>query len=206
MDIATIFIRFAIVFLLSLLFGIQRQRSHKPTGFGPFIFVSVGSCALAIIATTIQTDNPLPLLGSIVTGIGFLGAGALVKTTDKIFGFTTAASIWVFAIFGLIIGVGQYYEGTILYALIWLVVLFDNYFEKKGVGLYQRKMVITTSTIIGTKEIDKILPRNRVLAIEMNKDTEKMVITYLIEGSKDELNHLPKTLYTQEWFESCKLE
>ena len=44
-------------------------------------------------AVSLGFEDPIPLLGAIVTGIGFLGAGALIKTTDKIFGFTTAASI-----------------------------------------------------------------------------------------------------------------
>ena|SRR5659263_171028 len=100
MELLIILLRLTLTFALSLIFGYERQRSHKPIGFGTFIFVSVGSCGLAITAT-ILSENPLPLLGSVVTGIGFLGAGALIKTNEKTFGFTTAASVWLFAIFGI---------------------------------------------------------------------------------------------------------
>ncbi|MCX6706574.1 MAG: MgtC/SapB family protein [Candidatus Woesearchaeota archaeon] len=153
MEPQIILFRFAITFVLSFLYGLERQRAHKPTGFGTFIFVAVGSCGLAITAMTMNTDNPLSLLSAIVTGIGFLGAGALIKTTDKIFGFTTAASIWVFAIFGLIIGVGDYLVGMIIYALVWVIILSDNYLEKKGIGSYQRKILITTNRIMNEKDV-----------------------------------------------------
>ena len=93
METLTIVIRLLAVFILSLIFGIERQRSHKPVGFGTFIFVAIGSCALAIAATIIDIDDRIIILGSIVTGIGFLGAGALIRNNDKIFGFTTAASL-----------------------------------------------------------------------------------------------------------------
>ena len=206
MDINIIILRFLIVFVLAIVFGIERQRSHKPTGFGTFIFVAIGSCGLSIIALTLNTENPLPLLGSIVTGIGFLGAGALIRTTDRIHGFTTAASIWVFAIFGIIIGVGAYVEGLIIYGLIWVVILVDNYYEKRGIGTYQRKLVLITNKIINNKEVDRLLPKKRLLSIEIKKDSKQLILTYLIQGTKEELNLLPKVLYDQEWFGSCHLE
>src|SRR3989338_5532799 len=101
MEFFTLATRFCIVFLLALMFGLERQRAHKPVSFGTFIFVSMGACALALTATSIDIEDRIIILGSIVTGIGFLGAGALIKTSDRIFGFTTAASIWIMAIFGI---------------------------------------------------------------------------------------------------------
>ncbi|MBN2423336.1 MgtC/SapB family protein [Candidatus Woesearchaeota archaeon] len=157
MNIITIVARFTITFILSVIFGVERQKSHKPIGFGTFIFVAVGSCSLAIIALDLNAENPLPLLSAIVTGIGFLGAGALIKTTDKIFGFTSAASIWIFAIFGLSIGTGQYIIGLISYVIIWIVTFYDIYLEKKGIGSYQKRVGITTNRIINEKEIKNIL-------------------------------------------------
>ena len=90
-ELPTIIFRFVLAFVLALLFGFNRQKAHKPTGFVTYIFVAIGSCALSMAAILIS-ENPLPLLAAIVTGIGFLGAGALIKTSDKVFGFTSAAS------------------------------------------------------------------------------------------------------------------
>ncbi len=211
MDVETILIRFGITFLLALVFGFERQRSHKPIGFGTFIFVAIGSCGLGIIALSIPADNPLVMLGAIVTGIGFLGAGALIKATDKIFGFTTAASIWVFAIFGLMIGLGEYLMGSLTYGAIWFVVLFDRYLEAKAIGSYQRRLVITTCKLVSEKEIKDMFLRSRITKYKLittfvEKPTTKLSKTYLIEGRKEDINKIPQNLLDKDWFESCKLE
>ncbi|MFH2028250.1 MAG: MgtC/SapB family protein [Nanoarchaeota archaeon] len=210
MEINMIILKLAITFFLALLFGLERQRAHKPIGFGTFIFVAIGSCGLAMVALDMNKENPLPLLGSIVTGIGFLGAGALIKTTDKIFGFTTAAGIWVFAIFGLLIGVGEYVTGIAVYFAIWLVIILDNYLESSGIGPYQRKLVIETNRIVSDKEIKKTLLLNtrshKLISLDINKSENKITAVYLISSKKNNLNQLPGILFKSEWVNSCKIE
>jgi putative Mg2+ transporter-C (MgtC) family protein len=207
METLTILIRFFIVFILSLIFGIERQRAHKPVGFGTFIFVAIGSCSLAIAATTIDIENRIIILGSIVTGIGFLGAGALIKNNDKIFGFTTAASIWIFAIFGLIIGVGQYLEGIIIYIFIWMVIIIDKILENKGIGSYRKKITINTNRIINEKDIALLInTKKNLIGINADKKNNKLSLTYLISGNKNDLNSIPQKLFRESWFDSFKVE
>ena len=211
MEISVILLRLIITFVLSTIFGIERQRSHKPIGFGAFIFVSVGACGLAITATIIDLENPLPLLSAIVTGIGFLGAGALIKTNDKTFGFTTSASIWVFSIFGISTGVGEYFIGFSIYILTWIVIFFDKLFEKKGVGHYQKKLIINTNRIVDEIEIKNQLlsvgsKRSKFMSIDVDKKNSKISVTYLIEGTAEEIYRIPKTLFEKDWFDSCKIE
>ncbi len=210
MEIPLVILRLTIIFIMALLFGLERQRSHKPIGFGTFIFVSAGSCALAIIAVDLDSINPFPLLGAIVTGIGFLGAGALIRTTDKIFGFTTAASIWLFAILGLIIGLEEYWIGLNLYLIIWIVVLFDQILAKKGIGSYQQKIVVCTNKIVDENEIIKILKENgvkkyKLITLELNKKKGGLSLTFLIEGSKERIKKIHMALLNIEWFESCQI-
>src|SRR3989338_11200996 len=89
MEINLIVLRLLPVLIGSLFFGLIRQKLHKPISFGTFTFVSFGSCALALLSLVIPGGSPLLLVGSIVTGIGFLGAGALMRTPDKTLGFTS---------------------------------------------------------------------------------------------------------------------
>jgi len=210
MDYFTLILRFIIVFVASALFGLERQRTHKPVGFGTFIFVSLGACALAMIPTALSIDNPLAIISAIVTGIGFLGAGALIKTTDKIFGFTTAASIWAFAILGLTIGLGLYPIAGIMYALIWAIILIDWYFEKHGIGSYQRKLTIIANKLDIGKEIkkavDKFTIKNKLIITDINRKENKLTMVYLIEGAKEELNNIPQHFYEKQWLDSCKIE
>ena len=209
MELSIILLRLILTFVLSMIFGYERQRSHKPIGFGTFIFVSVGSCGLAITATLLN-ENPLPLLGSVVTGIGFLGAGALIKTNEKTFGFTTAASVWLFAIFGIIIGVGQYTIGITVYLITWVIIYFDKVFEKKGMGYYQKKLIINTNKIVDKSDIKEIFlqgnERHKFVGIDVDKRNNKIAITYLIEGTSEDIYKISKKLYEMEWFDSCKFE
>ena len=206
--ITTVILRLTITFILALIFGYDRQKSHKPIGFGTYVFVTMGACGLALTAISIAPENPLPLLSAIVTGIGFLGAGALIKTGDRIFGFTSASSIWAFAIFGLLIGLGQYLIALTLYTSIWGVILFDKNLEKRGAGSHQTKISITTNAIIDEKEIRQILMLNtkkqKIMSTEVDKKNNTLSITYLIEGRKEDLNKLPKKLFEKPWFHSYK--
>jgi putative Mg2+ transporter-C (MgtC) family protein len=199
--------RVLFTFVLSVLFGFARQRAHKPVGFGTYTFVSVGSCALAITAVNLYPENPLSLLGAIVTGIGFLGAGALIKTTDKIFGFTSASAVWLFAVFGLVVGVGEYVTASIIYALIWAVIVIDGHLKKKGIGSYQRKLTITTNRIIDEKEIEKELGSNfKKMFIKVDKKNGKISVSYLVEGTKDQVREIPERLAKDEWLEYFEIE
>lgn len=210
MEIISLLIRFIITFVSAMLFGFERQRSHKPIGFGTFVFVGVGSCGLAMAAVSINKENPLPLLSGIVTGIGFLGAGALIKTNDKIFGVTTAASIWAFAIFGILIGVGEYLAGMMIYLFMWFVVIIDRYLENKGIGSYQRKLVIKTNRMVPDKDIRNLLlihlKRFKIVSVDIDKSNKTITTTYIVEGVKEEINKLTNLLYKTEWLDVCKIE
>lgn len=203
-------LRFSVVFLLSFIYGYQRQRNHKPVGFGTFILVATGACALAITAVEMNLDNSVSLLAAIVTGIGFLGAGALIRTSDKIFGFTTAASIWIFAIFGLIIGLGKYKEGFIIYSVIWITILFDNYLEDHAIGSYRKKITIECNTLVDKDDIANILAKYStgfsLINITISKKDKNIILNYLIEGPKKDINFLLKELYKKEWCLSVKFE
>ena len=209
MEFFTLATRFFIVFSLALVFGLERQKAHKPVSFGTFVFVAIGSCALVIVTTIIDINSRILVLGSIVTGIGFLGAGALIRNNDKIFGFTTAASIWILAIFGIVIGIGQYLEGIMIYSLVWIVLIIDNVLEEKGVGLYQRKITVNTNKIINEKEIISLIngsARKKLVSIHLDKANNKMSLTYLISGKKDDINSIPQKLFDKPWFESFRVE
>ena len=208
LPLATILERLAFVFLLSTIYGLLRQRLHKPIGFGTYIFVAMGACGLSLISIILPTENPLPLLGAIVTGIGFLGAGALIKTSDKVVGFTSAASIWIFAIFGLLAGLGSYLLSFAMYATVWVTMGIDKYLEVKSIGAYQKKITLMTTSLVPTADLEKIFAgrEHKLLSIEVNKKEDKMTAVFYVEGTKLELNTLSRDLLHQPWFGSCKVE
>ncbi|NCO18029.1 hypothetical protein AUJ61_03350 [Candidatus Pacearchaeota archaeon CG1_02_30_18] len=208
METWIILLRMLLTFIPALIFGFQRQRSHKLIGFGTFTFVAVGACGLAITAVNLGMGNPLPLLGSIVTGIGFLGAGALIRTTDKIFGFTTAASIWVFSIFGLLIGVGEYFIGGMTYLFVWIIILIDGFLEKNGVGSYHKKLFFEIKEK-KSKEFNEFLKKFgkvKMISIEINRKEKVEKYQYIVECSGRRLRELIIILNNLNWVISYKIE
>ena len=208
METGEIVLRFILVFALSFIYGYERQRNHKPVGFGTFILVAIGSCALAILASEMDFSYSISLLGAIVTGIGFLGAGALIKTSDKVFGFTTAASIWIFAIFGMIMGLGKYKEGFIIYAAIWITILFDKHLEDHAIGSYRKRLTIECDVFVNKDDIANILAKYSkgftLMNITLNKKEKSIVLNYLIEGPRKDINFLLRELYKEKWCVSVK--
>jgi len=208
MDVQVVFLRFLVAFAVSFIYGFYRQRTRKPIGFGTFIFVSIGSCGLTIIALDLGLDGTIPLLSAIVTGIGFLGAGALIRNSDRVFGFTAAAAIWLFAILGMMIGLGEYINGAFVYLFVWIVVAMDKYLEKKGIGAYQRKLVIICKKVVNEKEVEKILAECfvyfKLVSYNLDKSKKTMSFNYVVEG-KEKANFTNK-IWEKEWFDSMKFE
>lgn len=188
-------IRIFIAFVLAFLFGFESQRSHKPVGFVPFTFVAIGSCILSLMAITFGFEDPVPLIAAIVTGIGFLGAGALIKTNDKVFGFTTATSIWLFAVVGLMIGMGYYSVSLIVYGFMWVSLLTEIFFEKRKDLSYQKKLNLTINKLNGDKEVINLfnefkIKKHKLLSKKVNKDAKTISLMYLVDGSGKNIRSL----------------
>jgi len=179
-----VLLRFSAAFLLSFAFGVIRQWRGKPIGFGTFIFVSMGSCGIALTAMSLEAENPLPLLGAIVTGVGFLGAGALLRTADRIVGFTSAATIWIFAVFGLTMGVGEYLVAGLLYASIWIVTLIDRAMEKRWFGAHQRRLTLDLRADAPADDTLGLLGlpgRERALTVALERERGIVTLVFSVE-------------------------
>lgn len=114
--------------------GYEREQSHRPAGFRTHILVAVGSALVMLTSTYIfeifkgQTNmDPARLGAQVISGIGFLGAGTILREGFSIKGLTTAASLWAVSCIGLAVGVG-YYEGALIATLVIYVTL--NYLKK----------------------------------------------------------------------------
>ncbi len=123
---------------LGAVLGVEREYRQKPAGLRTNILIAIGSALFTIlsVAMTAGTGDPSRVAGQIVTGIGFLGGGAILRNRDSVHGMTTAATIWVNAAIGIGCGVGQYQLATAATALtlVVLVVLppIEIYFERRA--------------------------------------------------------------------------
>jgi putative Mg2+ transporter-C (MgtC) family protein len=113
--------------------GLERETRDQPAGFRTHILVALGSCLFTLISAygfgAILADDPQArfdptrIAAQIVTGIGFLGAGAILRAGMSVRGLTTAASLWVVAAVGLAVGAGAYVLATAATAVTVLALL-----------------------------------------------------------------------------------
>ena len=114
--------------LIGGLIGLEREYRDKAAGFRTIIFITVGSTLFTIFSTSFsQEGDPARIAANIVTGIGFLGAGAIIREKGKIAGLTTAATIWLTAALGMGIGAGKYlFVGAATLAILFILWIFPG--------------------------------------------------------------------------------
>jgi len=127
---AQIIFRLVLSALLSGLIGLERQMHKCTAGLRTHILVSLGSCLIMLTSLyvfDIYKDkaplDPARIAAGVITGIGFLGAGAIIRERAEVKGLTTAASLWVVAAIGLAVGCG-FFKAAIYSAILALVILF----------------------------------------------------------------------------------
>ena len=104
--------------------GLERQLMGKAAGVRTSILVCLGAAVFIHLGTAVPGagSDPTRVLGQLVTGVGFLGAGIMFSREGVVTGVTTAAVIWVLAAIGAAIGLGRY-EGALALALITVTLL-----------------------------------------------------------------------------------
>ncbi|MDD5595333.1 MAG: MgtC/SapB family protein [Candidatus Omnitrophica bacterium] len=125
-----IILRLTLSVILSGLVGLERQLQRRNAGLRTHILVCLGSCLIMLtslyvfdIYKHIVALDPARIAAGVITGIGFLGAGAIIRAQEGVKGLTTAASLWVVAGIGLAVGCG-FYNAAVFTTFLVLVVLF----------------------------------------------------------------------------------
>jgi putative Mg2+ transporter-C (MgtC) family protein len=120
--------------------GIEREMRHKPAGLRTNILITLGAAIFTSLSSTLVDEGGSAdrIVSQIVTGVGFLGGGAILRTRGAVHGMTTAATIWVNAGIGAAAGAGRY-GIALVGTLITLVVLaalqpLEQYFERRSEG------------------------------------------------------------------------
>jgi putative Mg2+ transporter-C (MgtC) family protein len=140
-DLAITF-RLCAAVLVGGLIGLERSYHGRPAGFRTHTLVCVSTCLLMLV-TVFETHwfpaespgrtvlDPTRLAQGIMTGIGFLGAGAIIKEGVSVRGLTTAASIWMTAALGILVGIGFYYPAALATLLTLLTLSLFRWIENR---------------------------------------------------------------------------
>lgn len=138
LHLSDIFIRLILAVVFGSIIGLEREAKGRSAGLRTHILVCEGS-ALIMLVSLYMYDlfgeslslDPARIAAGVVTGIGFLGAGAIIRSPQEVRGLTTAASVWVSAAIGLAVGCGFIVGGLITTLIAILTLSFLKIVERK---------------------------------------------------------------------------
>ncbi len=134
-ELAEEVLKLVIAMLVGGIIGAERELRDKSAGFRTILLITVGSTLFTIFSLGIGVEtNPTRIAANIVTGIGFLGAGAILREGHRITGLTTAATIWLAAALGMGIGAGKFALVGIATGLtlvvLWVFPSLENWLDR----------------------------------------------------------------------------
>lgn len=172
--------------------GAEREYKGRNIGFRTIILVTLGSTFFTIISFIIgEKSDPSRVASNIVTGIGFLGAGAIFRDGLNVKGVTTASIIWIGAAIGMACGIGQF-ELAITVTLIVLMILLGFAWVQQFIDRYNKELIyrITIPNDLDLKariETDIYGLHLRFIRVSHTKVDDNLIIIYEISGR--EKNH-----------------
>ena len=185
----------AISLLAALLFGaaigFQREMAHRPAGLRTHILVAVGACAFAIVS---RLTGDSRIAAGIVTGIGFLGAGAIVRTGITPHGLTTAASIWSAAAIGTATGIGGYHALGVAAAVAIAALAVLSFSDQLLQRMFRWPEMLTLhiETTGGAEQLASLTERVRAIApdakldgsLTFERDDSKLHAQYRVDSAE----------------------
>lgn len=185
--------RLLLSMVLGVAVGAERKRKGQIAGIRTFALISMGACLAMLLSIYVPQEymglkngDPGRIAAQVITGIGFIGGGAMIQNKGAVRGLTTAAGIWMTAIIGMAVGIGMYacaIGSTVL--ILVILVLFEMYERWRHVGQETKVINIKVRGIVSDLEPYRRLFRdNRVhlstFYVEYNYDKKETEINFLV--------------------------
>lgn len=158
--------RLVLSMLLGMVVGAERKRKGQVAGIRTFALISMGACLAMLLSIYVpqvylglKNGDPGRIAAQVITGIGFIGGGAMIHMKGSVKGLTTAAGIWMTAIIGMAVGIGMYLcsIGATLLILLTLVS-FEHYEKRRKLGQETKVISLTVDGILDSiDEYKKVL-------------------------------------------------
>ncbi|MBQ8131098.1 MAG: MgtC/SapB family protein [Bacilli bacterium] len=199
MSLEIFIIRIFVCFILCIVIGLERQYRHGPVGLRTNVLVGLGSFLFNYATYSFVEHDQSRIAASIVSGIGFLGAGMIIKDGKSIKGLNTAATLWCVAAIGLLTSVGMIWEsiiGTSFVLLSNIILRFISFFimdrVKKSI---QEKCIVRITCqrdveIVVRSSFSKYIEKNELKLGSLEKKIgpkNSIRLTAIIETSRVEM-------------------
>lgn len=201
MEFSEVIIRLLLGAFLGSLIGLEREYHGRPAGLRTHMLVCVGATMITLSAliitrcfsggNAVQGGEVSRIVAGVVTGIGFLGAGAIVRQSDFVSGLTTAACIWFVAALGVIIGLGDYYLAATATGIALAILVLLPFLENRLADLQRREMVIKGEDLEPEKLVEscnRILEEHEIrigdIDIEIDRENDEISLLYHLKIRK----------------------
>lgn len=163
--------RLVLSMVLGMVVGAERKRKGQIAGIRTFALISMGACLAMLLSIYVpqvymglKNGDPGRIAAQVITGIGFIGGGAMIHMKGAVRGLTTAAGIWMTAIIGMAVGVGMYMcsiGATIL--ILLTLVAFEHYEKRRKLGQESKVVSVTVGSVVENIErYREVFRNNRV--------------------------------------------
>lgn len=180
--------------------GLEREFRDKAAGFRTLIFICVGATLFTLFSAKLAGDkDPTRIAANIVSGVGFLGAGVILREGGRVVGLTTAAMIWLTAALGMGVGGGQYVlvgvvTGTVL-VVLWLFPRFEHWLDQMREERTYEVVCPASAEKFGT--LDALIRQCglRVYSRRQIKSGTEMQCSWHVVGSPQQHDQLTRKLF-----------
>ena len=189
-------LKLAVAMLIGSAIGLEREVHNKSAGLRTIILICVGATLITIISQRLGDDR---IAAQIVTGIGFLGAGVIIREEGRVKGLTTASTIWAAAAMGLTVGYGEYVLagvfGLTVIVVLWLFARLDVWVDRMARD--PRTYLVTFAATAGKfEQLDQLFNQAglKVLRHRRSKRDGALHVEWDTHGSSAQHDRLAATL------------
>jgi putative Mg2+ transporter-C (MgtC) family protein len=224
-------LRLFLAFLLGSVVGMEREYTQQSAGLRTHILVCMGAAIFTIVSASNMTNGMLPsgsaeykivgdptrIAAQIVSGIGFIGGGAVLRHGASIRGLTTAASLWMMASIGMLIGIGSYQLAIVSTLFSFLVLFIVGALERTMFKKYLKRFTLLKIQITARASslpeiehwLEKTFPKKTVeVKLQQNEEATVTNMTYTIDlsGLHADVNSLSRKLNALDGVTSASIK
>lgn len=178
----TILLQIVVATGLGAAIGMERELGAQAAGLRTHMLVCLGAALFTLAGVGLLSSDPTRIAAQVVTGIGFLGGGAILREGATVRGLTTAASLWLTAAIGLAVGLRHWFAAVVATALGLLVLWLVKQFEREWFPA--RRMLEVVLTLEPDAPLDQVearahevLPRSQVQRVSFSASGQSLVLT-----------------------------
>jgi len=211
-----IILRVLVAAALGAVVGMERELNNQPAGLRTHMILVVGAALAMCLSINISIEydgDPARLAAQVISGIGFLGAGAILRYGFNVKGLTTATTLWSMAIVGMAVGYGYYLISVAITIIMLITLTLLNFIEKRWVNRnIMRSLTIEADDQGDTiknvrKTISKLAGKIESFTVQKNIKTKRIRIKVLAHIDKGEkMESLTQTISNIEGVRNLKVE